>query len=292
LETPLYIPANEAKEIDFMPNIIKKESDEIFPVAKSHFFQSINLEVTSLEAATQALTDIAASANALAEATKSVFETDFREGDKSELMLAAQRQLQHFPMQPDQLLRPIKFNELTANSVLVDVLSAKAESLGCIVTTNSSGCSSNKTSKYYRSKPDLVIYKEDCAYVVIKDAPASDETSEESTDETTTHTIGVTENTVKVKASGDIVGQLLGGMDKVAGELAYEHLRNGELPIEIRLFRQIKVYGLIIDLEGGKSRPYMLNMDFVTKCSVVYRGRQELDLVASINRLLSCLDCK
>jgi hypothetical protein len=114
--------------------------------------------------------------------------------------------------------------------------------------------------------------------------------AEESTDDETTtpNTLisGVTENKMKVSGS---IGQLLARMDKVAGDLAYQQLQNGKLPPERQ---QIKIYGLIIDLEGRKSKPYVLNMDFNMKSSELLCGRQELDLATSINRLLSCLECK
>jgi hypothetical protein len=296
------IPASDAKEIDFNPSVSKVESDEIFPVAKSDFFPSIDLELTPVSVATEVATKVVTDVTTeLAEATKafteSVYEiiTDFREGgDKSELISAVRNQtsihLQHVSMQfsPGQLLfPPMKFNELTTNSMLVDVLSTKAECLGYTVTTNKSGSGTvAKASKYYNSRPDLAIYQEDCAYVVIKAAPASDETSEESTDDETT-----TPNTLIGGVTGNI-GQLLAGMDKVAGDLAYQQLRNGGLSPERRVFQQVKIYGLIIDLEDRKSKPYVLNMDFIMKSSVLFCGRQELDLATSINRLLSCLECK
>lgn len=67
----------------------------------------------------------------------------------------------------------------------------------------------------------------------MENEPASDETSEESTDETitTTTTIlqgGMTEN--KKTIQGDVVGQLLAGMEKVAGDLAFKQLRSAEVP--------------------------------------------------------------
>jgi hypothetical protein len=172
-------------------------------------------------------------------------------------------------------------------------LCTTADRLGYIVTTNKSlhpVFGNSNASKYWNSRPDLVIYKNDHAYVVITVEPASDETT---TDETTTTTIlrgGVTENITDIP--GTVLGQLLTGMDKVAGDLAYQQLRNGELPPERRVFQQIKIYGLIIDLEGSKSKPYVLNMDFNMKSSELFCGRQELDLATSMNRLLSCLECK
>ena len=50
------------------------------------------------------------------------------------------------------------------------------------------GLDNSQASKYFRSKPDLVMYKENRVYIVMENEPASDETSEESTDETTTTT--------------------------------------------------------------------------------------------------------
>ena len=68
-------------------------------------------------------------------------------------------------------------------------------------------------------------------HIVMENEPASDETSEESTDKTTTTTTttlqgGMTDS--KKTIQGDIVGQLLAGMEKVAGDLAFKQLRCAE----------------------------------------------------------------
>ena len=74
------------------------------------------------------------------------------------------------------------------------------------------------------------MYKESRVYVVMENEPASDESSEETTDETATTTTtlqgAMTEN--KKVTQGDVVGQLLAGMEKVAGDLAFEQLRSGK----------------------------------------------------------------
>lgn len=113
--------------------------------------------------------------------------------DKSKLLAIIQSeapaiQCQHSPVQ----LSPIKFDEMTNNKLMCVALRVKAEEMGYTVTMNNSSIAqldNSKASKYFRSRPDLVMYKENRVYIVMENEPASDETSEESTDKTTTTTI-------------------------------------------------------------------------------------------------------
>ena len=131
--------------------------------------------------------------------------------------------------------------------------------MGYTVTTNKSsiaGLDNSQASKYFRSRPDLVMYKENRVYIVMENEPASDETSEESTDKTTTITTttlqgAMTEN--KKTIQGDVVGQILAGMEKVAWDLAFKQLRSGKVPKEKRVFQHINIYGLVV---VGSQRPH------------------------------------
>ena len=80
---------------------------------------------------------------------------------------------------------------MTNNKLLCVALRLKAEEMGYTVTTNKSsiaGLDNSHASKYFKSRPDLVTYKENRVHIVMENEPSSDETSEESTDETTTTT--------------------------------------------------------------------------------------------------------
>ena len=173
---------------------------------------------------------------------------------------------------------------MTNNKLVCEEVSRRAEEMGYIVMTNKSsiaGSYNSQASRYYKSRPDLVMYKKNCGYIVM-------ETGEEPTATTTTTCLsdGITEN--KNTLQVDAVGQLLAGMEKVAGDLAFQHLRSVE-ELESRVFQYIYIYGLVIDFEKFSCRPYKLTMDFISKSCKLHTGIQELSLNDGINRLVSNL---
>ena len=116
----------------------------------------------------------------------------------------------------------LELDEMTKNRITCAAVRRKAEKMGFIVTTNTSGSGDSRASKYYNSRPDLAMYKENCGYIVMETSAC-----EELTDETTTATTAalhgdITEN--KNKINSDVEGQLLAGMEKVAGDLALQEL--------------------------------------------------------------------
>ena len=113
--------------------------------------------------------------------------------------------------------------------------------------------------------------------------PSEESTTEDtSTSEESTLKGGMTENKMKLKKKNkdDIEGQLIAGMEKMAGDL--ELLLSGGDP------KQKRFQHLCISKFTAKA--YHLNMDFVAKCSKLYIGLQELDLNTGVNRLISCLE--
>ena len=209
--------------------------------------------------------------------------------DKSKLVEIIKSQVPvvqnlHFPVHSPEQLSPMKGGELTNNQLLCAALGAKAEGMGYTVTTNTSSipgiCNSHST-KYFNSRPDLAMYKSNRIYTVMG------KPSEESTLEG-----GMKENKNKIEKNKNDVGQLLAGMEKMAGDLAYQQLQSGRDPKQKR-FQHTKIYGLVVDYASFTSKAYHLNMDFVAKCSILYTGLQKLNLNVGVgvNRLISCLEC-
>ena len=206
--------------------------------------------------------------------------------DKSKLVEIIKSQVPvvqnlHLPVLSPEQLSLMKGGELTNNQLLCVALGAKAEEMGYTVTTNTSSipgiCNSHST-KYFNSRPDLAMYKGDRMYIVMG------KPSEESTQKG-----GMTENKNKIeKNKNDVEGQLLVGMEKMAGDLAYQQLQSGRDPKQKR-YQHIKIYGLVVDYASFTSKAYQLNMDFVAKCSILYTSLQELNLNMGVNRLISCL---
>ena len=179
----------------------------------------------------------------------------------------------------------ISMDESAYNRILFQQIGAKANEMGFEVSMNTDlvpGLTNSLASKYYKSRPDIVMYMKDLVYVVMS---TSNETSEESTDETTLEG-AVTEN--KKSVGGDIRGQLLAGMEKVAGDLAFKHIRDAAIPEEKRVFRHITINGLVIDFGMLTCTPYKLNMDFVERGSKLDEGTA-LPLIEGINRLIAWL---
>ena len=123
----------------------------------------------------------------------------------------------------------------------------------------------SKASQYMNSRPDLVVYHSDnlVAYVVHTADPEPD----------VTLVGGMTEN--KLDKGRDALGQLMAGMEKVAGDLAYLHiLRN--IDISKRKFTFIEIFGVLVSLRSETCKIYKLVMNFKRAKSVLFMGKQEL----------------
>ena len=121
---------------------------------------------------------------------------------------------------------------------------------------------------------------------IIKNENRQDEDQDE--DQDLSLIAGVTEN--KCQADSDPVGQLLGEMEKVAGDLAYKNLQDGDLSEEEKVFRYIELFALTIDFEQGMCQVYKLKMDFLATCSTLYIGDKKLYLNEGVNRLFEALE--
>ena len=283
------IPASKAVRTDFAATIEYEESGEILPRTE-HTTICIDLQLTTVACVTAAATAAATSAvesvcELISKSSENVF-------DKQSIITIIRNEVPSildFSVQPPPVPvqlphEELELDEMTKNRITCAAVRRKAEKMGFIVTTNTSGSGDSRASKYYNSRPDLAMYKENCGYIVMETSAC-----EELTDETTTATTaalhgGITEN--KNKINCDVVGQLLAGMEKVAGDLALQELSSRKE----KVFQYIYIYGLVINFETLKCKPYKLTMDFVSNSCKLNIGRQELDLDDGITRLVSKLE--
>lgn len=176
--------------------------------------------------------------------------------------------------------------EITRNQIICDMIVPRATEMGYIVKTNTSAAVEGESpwpvSKFFNSRPDLVIYHPQKlqACLVVSDEESDTESLE---DEKVTLRSGITENKNVTKRSGK--AQLLAGMDKVAGDIASEYTRRYE-----KLFDEIVVYGLIMKLDDEKCSVHKLIMDFNTHVSTFESGKEEILIVDGVNRLLKVLE--
>ena len=176
------------------------------------------------------------------------------------------------------------------NKLICRQLASAARSKGYIVETNKSTVS-NKVSKYFSSRPDLVIYHPTKLQAYTLVTPSPSEEAEEFGEEKELHPRDVTlrggtaEHKTDGHGSKDVMGQLLGGMEKVGGDMALHYIQSSDNPI----FQEIKVYGLLVNLEKQICTAHKLTMDFNTSGSCLESGDEELGLSEGLNRLLQTL---
>ena len=68
------------------------------------------------------------------------------------------------------------------------------------------------------------------------------------------------------------MGQLLAGMEKVAGDISLEYIQTSDSP----LFTMIEVYGLCVDLDKQVCTAHKLSMDLDTHGSFLKSSSEEL----------------
>ena len=182
---------------------------------------------------------------------------------------------------------PHRIPEEMYNEMLFSQIEKYAVNNGLAVVSNQSSVDGDVShySQFFRSRPDLIIYNsksddQKAAYLL---STANEEQDMESD---VTLKAGMTEHKLKVK---DALGQLLGGMEKVAGDVAYRHLRK-DLSVVKRAFQFIHVYGLLCDLGTRKCRTYKLEMDFKMQQSKLFQGQEILEISEVVPRFLATLN--
>ena len=180
--------------------------------------------------------------------------------------------------------------EYADNKLICRQLASAARSKGYIVETNKSTVS-NKVSKYFSSRPDLVIYHPTKLQAYTLVTPSPSEEAEEFGEEKELHPRDVTlrggtaEHKTDGHGSKDVMGQWLGGMEKVGGDMALHYIQSSDNPS----FQEIKVYGLLVNLEKQICTAHKLTMDFNTSGSCLESADEELGLSEGLNRLLQTL---
>ena len=185
----------------------------------------------------------------------------------------------------EHVVECIKKDETQSNNLLRDKIADFAQTRGFIVKTNKSAILPGKVpgySRFYSSKPDLSMFKPNshCGFAIIE--RERNESNEEESGPFTL-TASASENT---KTSEETLPQLLGNMEKVAGDIVHHHMQH----CARKLFDILKIYGFIINYEEEFCNVYMLEMNFVEKRSYLSQGSQALKLDDGIGRLISELD--
>ena len=142
--------------------------------------------------------------------------------------------------------------EVMYNELFFSQVKEEATKMGYTVVTNKCNISDSDLaivstpSRYSLSKPDLVIYHSEELVGYVIHAPVDEEPNEELNEEPdVTLSAGVTENKLDIESQK--LGQLLAGMEKVAGDIAFLHLSQAGIPFIKRKFKFIQVYGLQVN---------------------------------------------
>ena len=141
--------------------------------------------------------------------------------------------------------------ELTTNTELADAVAKVMGQFGYVMTHNQSAIlySENpRVSRFYSSQPDMAIYhlSKHCAAIIVDGTDA---------EPGVTVTVAATES--KRQPNRDSVGQLLAGMEKVAGDIVFLHLSHCSTLLEY-----VNAYGLMIDYSTLKCSVYQMLLDF------------------------------
>ena len=188
-------------------------------------------------------------------------------------------------MDTDQ--KSVVAQELTFN-VLLSQIKGYAEEMGYVAVGNVKNAlvtGNNPFSRFHTSRPDnfFVNKHQHCGYVVLDEGDLEEklvlderdcDTSDDDDDDVIHHRCD------KLPIATPL-HQLLGSMEKLAGNLAYFHLKNCSTE-----FRSIKVYGLIICSQNKTSRGYSLIIDFKKRTSVCFEDISESDLNSGVSKLL------
>ena len=186
--------------------------------------------------------------------------------------------------------KPFDYPEDAMNIIIKESVATICKEMGYRVYSDQSTITAYgnpNASQYYSSRPDLVLYNPNKLFGVCVGHVMTEEAETEEGSEQNEQTLrgGMTENNKKIER--DFLGQLLGGMEKVAGDIAYEYLRNTVKP---NRFDKIQVIGLLMDYLNHECDVYELTMDFVQCRSMLHHGNHKLEISDAINRLISKLE--
>lgn len=151
--------------------------------------------------------------------------------EPSQVLVQIQHKIKEATSAIPALPKPYDFPESAMNVVVKQVVEFCEQHQYRVYSEQSTitTIGNRQASRYYTSKPDLVVYspKKLRGVVIVKE----EETEEEN--------LAFAEGEPKK----DILGQLLAGMEKVAGDITFEYLSRPDS----QRFCKIKVTGLVID---------------------------------------------
>ena len=161
----------------------------------------------------------------------------------------------------------LKVKELSLNDFVANQIQAVAGGLGYEVETDNSRLFKSdpkkfNLSRFHTSRSDLFIYNHNCQDCYVVDDKAK-------------LVVGTSEN--GDTGEQDPIPQLLGNMEKVAGNVAYHWLMYGKSGAR-KAFKYIIVYGLTLDYEKTTAYTYKLTMDFKIRGSTFLYGERPLHL--------------
>ena len=164
-------------------------------------------------------------------------------------------------------------NELALNSAVIGRVERFLHEKKIVPMIKGGNYAANfdKFPLYHRARPDFMICVNLLGVVVLL------ESNEDEDEPLETLTGFITEN--KCASTTNHVGQLLGSMEKLSGDIAAVRLRANEK------FGAITIHGLLVSYSKKEARPYLLNMDFKSCISTLQVGH-ELELAEAFRRLL------
>ena len=271
------IPANKARRADFLlDSNASVSSDILLPGSPKVYIPEISLD-SILVADYKTKVDIARK-----QCLKFFYEDQkLVPFDKKEEELNAI--FSCMEVDPDQFVEPY---EITSNVLLARQINRVAEPWGYKVLANSSKPFEDEhpvnSSRFFRSKPDLIFFNLDSNHVMTTMEELEDE------DEVEVLHAATGECNMSFTTEEDILPQLLGNFEKVAGDVVQERLIRGKR----KHFDEIILYGLLINYKQKSCRIYKLHLDFVNRTSFLEQGQERLPLSDAVNNLLFNFDPK
>ena len=135
-------------------------------------------------------------------------------------------------------------------------------------------------TRYAKSRPDTMILK--LATVEATPTPEATPEAEEETSINGNVNGATTENKLHLKV--DEVGQTLAGGEKMAGEVAFEYMRETGEPL-----RSIELISLLVDFRENKAQVFKLCISFRPRESKIYKGNELLNISDALNRIVCLL---
>ena len=162
----------------------------------------------------------------------------------------------------------------------------------CVYTNTSKVLHDTRAiSMFSSSKPDLMMFHRDnpeTGVVCQRNVEVEEDMETEETEEYVTLSGMASENKLDHHVFNSPVAQLLGNMEKVAGEMAKVFITKDTCTMEkIELF---KIYGIIINYKTNSCEPYLLTLKLTEPSyTMLQKGSENLEIHTALQRILACL---